>query len=281
MKGNQKVKYVAIVFISIILAMGFHVMASNYSTIPKVANWSFFVEKFGLISTIIVWYLIAYGSIAYIFYKYEDKFTGTNITKGLCYGIAIGILWLWGMLEGVLLYGNPVINEFITGSCDAIPVVLMGLLLGIFTTKNNDLTTTKKSVNSSNIFLSSFIFSTIFSGGRYFFYCTNMMTPDYQTNPYFTFAWTFFMGTCIGITYLLLGKATQSSSQLLSAVKFGFIIFGINWLVFIVFMPFMFKGLLIECIIRIIQDNILVVLSYYISESLKKLIVKNKQNLKY
>jgi len=95
--------------------------------------------------------LIAYGSIAYIFYRCEDKFTGTNITKGLCYGISIGILWLWGMLEGVLLYGNPVINEFITGSCDCIPVVLMGLLLGIFTTENNDITATKKSVNSVNL----------------------------------------------------------------------------------------------------------------------------------
>lgn len=67
MKGNQKVKYVSIVFFSIILVMVFHVMASNYSTIPKVANWSFFVEKLGLISTIILWYLIAYGSIAYVF----------------------------------------------------------------------------------------------------------------------------------------------------------------------------------------------------------------------
>lgn len=280
MRFNQKIKYVSIVFFSIILAMIFHVMASNYSTTPKVANWSFLVKKFGLLPTIIVWYFIAYGSISYIFYRYENKFIGINSTKGLRYGIAIGILWGWGMLEGVSLYGNPIINEFITGICDAIPVALMGLLLGIFTTKSNHLENKKKSINPSNILVSFFIFSTIFLVGRYFFYCTNIMKSAYHTSPYFTFVWTLLMGTCIGTTYILLGKSTQSSSQLLSAVKFGIIIFGVNWLVFIAFMPFILNGILIDSIIRVIVDTLLVILSYYISESLGILIVKKERNLK-
>lgn len=271
MKCNKKIKYIFIVFFSIILAMTFHVMASNYSTTPKIANWSFLVKKIGLVPTIIVWYVIAYGSICYIFYKYENKFTGLNSIKGLRYGIAIGILWLWGMLQGVSLYGNPMINEFITGICDALPIVLMGLLLGIFTTKSNYVENKKKSVNPSNILLSIFAFSIIFLIGRYFFYYTNIIKSAYQTSQYFTFVWTLLMGTCIGITYILLGKATQSSSLFLSSVKFGIIIFGINWLVFIAFMPFILDGLLIDSIIGVIADTLLVILSYYISECLEKL----------
>jgi len=250
--------------------MFFHIMASNYSTTPKVADWSFCVIVLGLPLTLVVWYFIAFGSIAFTFYMFEDKLPGVKSGKGLRYGMAIGILWLWGMLEGVSLSGNPLINEFFTGICDAIPIILMGLLLGIFTTKTNNIENTKKSFSLKKILLSVFIFSTIFLVGRYFFYYTNIMKSGYQLSPYFTFIWTLLMGTCTGVTYLLLGQATQSSSAILSAIKFGIIIFGINWLAFVVFIPFVFKGTLIDSIIRIIVDTLLVSLSCYISESLEK-----------
>lgn len=281
MKRNQKIKYVSIVLSSIILAMALHIMASNYSTTPKVANWSFFVNVLGLQLTLVVWYFIAFGSIAFIFYMFEDKLPGVKSGKGLRYGISIGILWLWGMLEGVSLSGNPLINEFFTGICDAIPILLMGLLLGIFTTKTNNIETTKKPFSLKTIFLPVFIFSTIFLVGRYLFYCTNIMKSGYRLSPYFTFVWTFLMGTCIGITYLLLGQATKSSSLIISAIKFGIIIFGVNWLVFVIFIPFIFKGTLVDSIVRITVDTLLVSLSYYISESLEKRLVRKKQSLKY
>lgn len=80
----KKVKYISIVFISIILAMIFHIMASNYSTTPKTANWSFLVKSLGLIPTIIIWYVIAYGSIAYIFYKKDElSINNFNLPSGL------------------------------------------------------------------------------------------------------------------------------------------------------------------------------------------------------
>lgn len=271
MRCNQKVKYIFIVFFSIILAITLHAMASNYSTTPKVANWSFFVEFLGLSLTLILWYSIAFGSIAFIFYRFEDRLPGVGSIKGLRYGISIGILWLWGMIEGVSLSGNLLINEFLTGICDAIPILLMGLLLGNFTTKENNIENT---VSSNRRFLSIFIFSTVFLVGRYLCYFTNIIKSGYQSSPYFTFIWTLLMGACIGVTYLLLGKVTKSSSTFLSATKFGIIIFGVNWTVFIIFIPFIFKGTLIGSIIRIVSDILLVILSYYISEFLDKLIVK-------
>lgn len=262
----KKVKYMSIVFISIILAMIFHVMSSNYSTTPKTANWSFLVKSLGLIPTIIIWYVIAYGSIAYIFYKYEDKFVGSSITKGLRYGISIGILWLWGMLIGVLLYGNPFVNEFVTGACDAVPIVIMGLLLGKFTAKSNHHIGIKhKFIKPSNVILSLLTFSIIFSIGCYLINCTGIIKIEYQNEPYFAFIWPFLMGTCIGITYLLLGNWAQSSTKLSSATKFGAILFGANWLVFAIFMPFIFSGILIKFIISIIVNILSVILSCYLN----------------
>lgn len=269
-ENNKKIKYVLIVVFCIMLAMTFHVIGTKYSTTPQKADWSFLVGSFGLIPTIIAWYFIAFGSIAYIFYRYEDKLEGSCIIKGLSYGTGIGILWLWAMPEGVSLYGNPFINELVTGGCDAVPIIVMGLLLGIFTAGNNNHENRKKPVSLSNILISCFIFSTIFTAGRYLFYYTGIMRSGYHTHPGFTFIWTVLMGICIGITYILLGKAAQSSTKLLSAIKFGTIIFGANWLVFMAFMPCIIKGLLTDLIIRAVIDIVLVTLSYYISESLIK-----------
>lgn len=269
-ENNKKIKYILIVVFCIMLAMTFHVIGTKYSTTPPKADWSFLVRSFGLIPTIFAWYFIAFGCTAYIFYRYEDKLEGSCITKGLSYGIGIGILWLWAMPEGVSLYGNPFINELVTGGCDAVPIIVMGLLLGIFTGRNNNHKDRKKPVSLSNILIPCSVFSSIFTAGRYFFYCTGIMRSGYHTHPGFTFVWTLLMGTCIGITYILLGKAAQSSTKLLSAIKFGNLIFGANWLVFMVFMPCIINGLLTDLIIRAVIDITLVILSYYVSESLIK-----------
>lgn len=66
--------------------------------------------------------------------------------------------------------------------------------------------------------------------------------------------------------YLLLGQATKSTSLILSSIKFGTMIFGVNWFVFVIFIPFVFKGTLFNSIIRITIDTLLVTLSYYMSE---------------
>lgn len=116
MNFNKKIKYVFIVLLSIMAAMILHSLTSAYSTIPQNHEWSCLVDKFGLIAVVSVWYIIAFGCISYIFYKYEHKIPGNSCEKGIRYGAAVSILWLWGMLEGVSLFGNSIIDELITGT---------------------------------------------------------------------------------------------------------------------------------------------------------------------
>lgn len=265
MKYKQKIKYIGIVVFGIVLAMLFHVLTSKYSTTPKTANWSFLVKNFGLMQVIIVWYFIAYGAIVCIFYRYKDKFAVPIRNKGLGYGIAIGILWLWGMLEGVLLFGNPFINEFLTGVCDAVPIIIMGILLEKATNKDGE--EAKGHIQIKSIIISVVIFSIIFLVERYFLSITRIIKSSYDIKPYFNFIWTLIMGSCIGISYSLIGKATKG----LSGIKFAIVIFGINWLVFNIFMPFLFSAYIHEFIIRNIADILGVMLSIYLSERLNKI----------
>lgn len=274
MKCINKMKYIIIVAFCSILDMSFHVMTSKISTIPNTSNFSILTKVIGVTQSAILWILIAFSSVAYVFYIYKNKLPGVNTLKGLRYGSTIGLLWLLGMIEGVSLVGNTLIHETVMGLCDAFPIMVMGLLLGKFTTERVAIKQKNNSFNPCTILLSIFIFSIVFLAGRYLFYFTRIIESGYETRPYSTFIWTFIMGLCIGVTYISLGKSTQSSSTILSSVKFGTTTFGINWSVFLVFMPIIYEGNLIRFIIRCTIDIILVILSYFISASLEKLITK-------
>ena len=64
-----------------------------------------------------------------MYWNIKSEIPGEGVKKGLRYGTAIALLWLFAMLEGVSLFGNPIIKEFIVGLSDAIPVFGLSILL--------------------------------------------------------------------------------------------------------------------------------------------------------
>lgn len=266
----KKLKYIVIVVFGSILDIFLHAITPSNSNIPNETTGSSLTKSLGFVGAAVLYFLITFGILAYIFYMYEDKLSGTKVVKGLKYGVAIGILWWCGMLEGVTLWGTTPLHEFLMGAGDSIPIIVTGLLLGKFTAKTNS----DEKNRRKNFFIPLIMFSIIFLAGRYFLYCTNIIKSGYSTTPYFTFFWTLFMGTTIGITYLLLGKVTQSSSTLISAIKFGVIVFGFNWFMYTIYMPFVFNISSVDAILRSAGDCLWVTLSYYFSVVLEKSIVK-------
>ena len=277
MKNTKKIKYIAIVIFCAILDFSLHGISSMISPGSEIGNLSFIAKTIGAPGAAMVWVFIAFSSVAYVFYMYTDKIPGEKSAKGLRYGSAIGLLWLWGVVESSSLKGTPFIQETVMGLCDGAPVLLMGLLLGIFTTKSNSIESKNKPFIKGNRFSPILIFTFVFLIGRYFLYFTKIIESGYESRPYATFIWTLIMGALIGVIYILLGQTTKSSSALLSAIKFGVIIFGINWSVFLIFIPLICEGTLVDIIIRCITDIPFVILSYYLSESLAKVICNTKK----
>jgi hypothetical protein len=264
MQKTTVIRYAGIIICCVVLDVFLHVLTSAYSTIPESPNFTLFANFFGTEITAILWALLAFSGVAYVFHRCQKTIHGVGITKGLRYGFAIAILWLFAMLEGVSLFGNSIIKEFVVGLSDAIPVLVMGTLLGVFTTKK-DVTTQSVQFTLAHKLLSICIFTSVFILGRYVVYFTGIVRSGYQSNPIYTFLWTFLMGACIGIVYILLGQAAQALTVVRSAVKFGFFIFGVNWFVFLVFMPILFTGFFTDFLFRVSIDVLLVTLSYYLS----------------
>jgi hypothetical protein len=213
-----------------------------------------------------------------VYLNSRGEIPGEGVKKGLRYGLAIALLWLLAMLEGVSLFGNPVINELVVGLSDAIPVFMLGILLSKLQTEKaeSDRPVTfsfRKSIKAVSIYTGLFL------AGRYIAYFSGIIQSGTQTRPLETFIWTLLMGISIGTVYVILGNNRNERSLKHGAMKFGLLIFGLNWAAFLVFMPLIFSGYLADVLLRIIIDTTLVMVSSYLTSiSGGKLIIKKSKS---
>ncbi len=267
MKKGQKIKIVVIVLACVALDIILHIITSSYSTMPENPNFSLVASILGIEITASLWALFAFSGVAFVYLNIWNEIPAEGVKKGLLYGAAIALLWQFAMLEGVSLFGNPIINEVVVGLSDAIPVFVLSILL-------SKLQTEKVEGDPSATFAlrqkikAVTIFTVIFLTGRYIAYLSGVIQSGNQARPLQTFIWTLLMGVSIGAVFILLGDSRNGRSLKHRAVKFGFLIFGLNWSVFLAFMPILFSGYLVDVLSRIVIDILLVTSGYYLIFSL-------------
>lgn len=276
MKKKQLLKTVAIILICVLTDIALHSITSAYSTMSENPNYSKFAELFGTEITATLWALLAFSGAACVFCRLQSSIPGVGLAKGLRYGTAISLLWLFAMMEGVALFGNAIINEFVVGLSDAIPVFLMGILLSLSITKKGENSVLKQLTLNQKI-LTVCVFTGVFFIGRYIAYFTGVIQSGYRTSPFYTFLWTLLMGACIGVVCVLLSNTGNMLFLRHKAAIFGFLIFGVNWAAFLVFMPFLFSGYLMDVLFRIIIDILLVTIGYYLTFGVYRRTLRNAQ----
>ena len=264
MKIGKWVKIVAIVVICVLFDIVLHLVTNAYSTMPENPNYSIVATLLGTEITVSLWALLSFSGAAYVYCRIRNVIPGEGVEKGVRYGSAIALIWLFAMLEGVSLFGNPIINEFVVGLSDAIPVFLMAILLSLLNAEKGGTAAVKPFTLRQKMMAVS-IFSGVFLIGRYVAYFTGVIQSGYQTSLIYTLFWTLLMGACIGVVCILLGNVGNTLSLRRRAEKFGFLIFGVNWATFLLFMPLLFSGFLIDVLSRIIIDTLLVTIGYYLT----------------
>lgn len=264
MDKKKLVKIIPIIFLCVFIDIALHLVTSEYSTMPKNPNYSKLAGLLGTEITSTIWALLAFSCAAYVFFRIENSIHGVGLRKGFRYGSAIALLWLFAMMEGVSLFGNSVINEFVVGLSDAVSVLILGILLSLCAAKNEDNAEVKPLSLGKKVTVVS-VFSLIFLFGRYMAYFTQVIKSGYQTNPSYTFLWTLLMGACIGEVCILLGNAGDKLPLERRAIKFGGLIFGVNWAAFLIFMPLLFSGYLMDVLTRIFLDILIVTIGYYLT----------------
>ena len=138
MKIGKWTQIVAIIVVCVVIDVALHLVTSEYSTMPENPSYSIVAKSLGVEVAASLWALLAFSGAAYVYFQIRHAIPGKGIENGLRYGLAIALLWLFAMLEGVALFGNPLISEFVVGLSDAIPVFLMAILLSLLNAEKGE-----------------------------------------------------------------------------------------------------------------------------------------------
>ncbi len=176
---------------------------------------------------------IIYTSLAVVFVFIQEKLPGNKLSKGFRFGISFGILWFIAMPGTSLFFGSPLLHELLTGALDGIPLLILGLLLGMFVATDNNHIANKKPMG---YILPIIVVTLFFIVGQYLaFIFIGRTTPHFSITGTDTFIWTLALGLWMGAMYCLLKQGIKEESLLKRSFGFGGVVIGINWLFFNLF----------------------------------------------
>ena len=263
---RQKIKYGGIVVLSSALCLLLHILLPAALTTDTPADsLSGLAQLLGFPLAALLWALMAYGCLVVVFYLIGNKIPGEKSARGRRYGIAVGTIWLLGYVMCLPKFGNPFAAELAGGLCDALPVLIMGAILGRVTDSEFAPDTTLP-LTRTPVFAPLAKFALVFFLTRTAAYYLDIINIGLQLNAAYTLGWTLLMGFALGLFYILLGQAVATASALNSAFRFGFLLFGLTWGCFIMFFPLILQGELFHTLRMLLIDMLAVTAAYYWTE---------------
>ncbi len=235
--------------------------------------------------------LITYGLLAVVFVLIQEGLIGSRMKKGLMFGLSFGMMWALFLLEPLPHGSGTSLIEFLAYPLvDGITLVFMGVLLGRFIATDSQ--RQERACMSIGMISSISALAAItgsFLAGRLLSYNVLHIYSSYTTRPLDTMIWATAAGIWIGIMYLLLcsgnagnaGSASNTAkSPVTKALYFGILIFGIDYLLFSLFLILVFDykiwpvGALLsyaDLILRVAIDIIFVTAGVYIYGAILKM----------
>lgn len=266
MNIREKLQIVLIVSGCVLLDIFLHVLTAPYGTMPIDPDLNFVAEIMGVETVAAFWAVSAFSVVAFVFLRIREFLPGGGVKKGFLYGASVALLWFLAMLEGVSLFGNPLINEMVVGLSDAIPVLLLGVSLGFVKPSEGPAICSGTGLPAKK-HQAIVLFAAIFLAGRYCAYTTGVIKSGIQVRPVGTFLWTLLMGIAIGATFEWLDMHRKGKSSRQRVGEFALCVFCLNWGAFLMFMPLLFSGYIADVLIRIALDTSLVMIASYLTIS--------------
>lgn len=209
---------------------------------------------------------MAFCIMGLMFLAIQKTLHGTKQLKGALFGIALGGMYLVGMIETYVVYPVPLFGEFYTGMVDGSGILLMSLLLGRYMA--DDMPYGERPAYPA--FPAILIVPVIYVLMRYFSYTVLRIESSYSTRPSATFLWTAGMGCWIGVMYISTGRNIWRRSPFRQAAAFGGLVFGINWLIFNLFALIFIRLPVSDLLCRSVLDSLAVIIGVYMSSFFRK-----------
>lgn len=181
---------------------------------------------------------LTFGLLALVFVQIQERLPWTRMKKGVIFGLLFGIMWAVYLLEPVPhIEGLPLSEALAYPLVDCITIVSLGVLLGMFT--GTDFKGNEK-VRIGSSYAALLAIPIFFIAGRMLSYNGFHIYSSFATRPSDTILWAAATGLWIGIMYLLLKPGIPDKSPFLKAIYFSVVIYGLDYLLFNLFMPLVF-----------------------------------------
>ena len=174
---------------------------------------------------------IAFSLMNYIFFRNEYKIPKGKISNSIKYVLLIGLMWFYGTMGYSSSLNMPVKNDLINALKLLIPILGMGFILGLVNQSSIKSIQLGIRQRRESVFIIG-IFALVYFVIRYISYFLDITISMYNEKPIYTLIWTAIMGVHIGIMYISLMKANDIQRAIIECVKFGIVIFGLNWITF-------------------------------------------------
>ncbi len=231
------------------LDIALHMAGGDLMPIPSA--FSPLVNRLGFSTVAAVWIALAFTGMGLVFLFWARRMAGSGRHKGLRYGLALALMILVAMFEGVGLLGTPLIGELAMGLADAVPIALMIVALGWTLAADSP---AAPAPGKRPVWPVLVVFVLIYGIGRTGVQMVGLIESGLAERPLASLIWPFAMGAAIGVLFLTLGDALHGLSRGTAALAFGVGVFGANWALFMTFVPMVFPGALADTVLRVGLD---------------------------
>lgn len=221
---------------------------------PMPSAFSPLVERLGFSTVAAVWIGLAFTDMGLLFLFWARRMAGSGRAKGLRYGLALGLMILIAMFEGVGLLGTPLIGELAMGLADAVPIALMIALLGWMLAPDSPEADARGGLSVLPVLV---VFALVFGAGRTGVQLLGLIESGLAERALPSLIWPFAMGAAVGVLFLAMTDALRQASRGSAALAFGLGVFGANWALFMSFVPMVFPGALADTALRVGLDILL------------------------
>ncbi|MDD6038482.1 MAG: hypothetical protein PUD20_06780 [bacterium] len=246
------------VLVSAMVAILVHVFlpSPGAQTNPELFD-GYLVSLLGFPFVASMYFVILYVHIMVVFFIFGEKSMIENIKFGLVYGIAFGLLYLFGMQE-VVVEGSPldvygldfVSYQFFIGLGDAIPVLFLCLILARCIAKKNSY---EKQMDQKRIIekaVKILVVGSCFFAQRTVRYDIGYIDSDIQKYPIPVLIWTAVMGLVFGVISLMIESVHPLVSDRRKHLEVHVMIIGLNWIWFNCFIGLIMKDTFLKMLLR-------------------------------
>jgi hypothetical protein len=259
-KENVKLKSVVVMTILVLLASMFAIMSKAF--LPSDVNIddfnSVFVTILGFPIVASLYFIMVYSHSAIVTKIFGERTNLSKIQIGLRFGVCFALIFLFGMQE-VVVEASPfsswgidfVVYQFFMGLGEALVALIMCLAISKWTLKDKKLVDHPGDYSIKNKTLLLIFIVVAFTLGRAMVYEIGLIASNVDNFPIATYGWTILFGLIIAFCFILLYPifGEEKNSFKLSS-KIVLMTIGLSWIIFNMFIGLIFKGAMVDVLLR-------------------------------